>query len=207
MYKAVVMTMLLLAVGADAPAGSFDADTAVEKAKQALAEHLSGARAAVPAEMTVKSVEPRTWNDSSLGCGQRGTMAAQVITAGYAVVLTAQGRDHTVHVAETHAVVCDRPTMARKPREPMRALGLDLMLQQARDDLAQRLNADPASVRVSGIRARRWTDSGMECPLPDEQITAGPIKGYRISLLHQGRIYTYHTDLRTVRACPPIETE
>jgi hypothetical protein len=203
MFKAIVMATMLLSVAANAKA-ALDETAAIQKAQDTLAEHLPAARAS---EMTVKSVEPKTWNDSSLGCGKPGTMAAQVITEGYAVVLNAGGRDHTVHVAESHAIVCDRPTLARKPREPMRVRGLDLMLQQAREDLAQRLNVEPELIRVAGMKAQLWTDSGMECPRADEEIAPGPIKGYRLSLQHQGRIYTYHTDLNGVRPCPPIETK
>jgi hypothetical protein len=207
MFKAVVMATMLLPVAANAAAAAFDEAAAIQKAKDTLAEQLTLTRKSAPMDMTVKSVEPETWNDSSLGCGKPGTMAAQVITDGYVVVLNAGGRDHIVHVAETHGVVCERPVLTRKPKEPMRVRGLDLMLQQAREDLAQRLNADPALIRVAGMKAQLWTDSGMECPRAGEEVQPGPIKGYRLSLQHQGRIYTYHTDMNDVRPCPAIETE
>jgi hypothetical protein len=31
--------------------------------------------------------------------------------------------------------------------------------------------------------------------------------GYRLALSASGRTYFYHTDLRAVRACPPIENQ
>jgi hypothetical protein len=43
------------------------------------------------ADITVQSVEPVEWPDTSLGCPQPGMMYAQVITPGYQVLLQATG--------------------------------------------------------------------------------------------------------------------
>jgi hypothetical protein len=39
-------------------------------------------------------VEPATWNDSSLGCPEKGMAYLQVITHGYRVILEAQGQQY-----------------------------------------------------------------------------------------------------------------
>src|SRR5690606_27088969 len=173
-----------------------DEEQAVALAKQRLAETLR-----ITAEqIEVRSVEARTWNDSSLGCGRPGEMAMQVITHGYAVTLAVDGREHAVHVAGANAIVCDRPGLIRKEFRPgAHARGLDLMVEQARQDLATQLGAQPDEIRILAMRPRQWSDSAMECPEAGEAIVPGPIRGYLISLSYKGRVYTYHTDMKTVR--------
>lgn len=210
MFKAIVMGLWLtsaqLAFGASTEDGEqmpSAEQQAAAKAKEALARRLKVAAA----DVTVESIEAKTWNDSSLGCGKPGTVAMQVITEGYAVLLKANGREHTVHVAGKNAVICDRPAVVRKDRAQGAHLarGLERMMQQAREDLAARLGADPAEIRIAGMQPQQWADGAMECPLADQPVEPGPIAGYRLSLRHQGRVYTYHTDMKTVRACPAIE--
>jgi hypothetical protein len=188
----------------DGEAMSSENARASARAKQLLAKTLQ-----VPeTDIALKSVEPKTWNDSSLGCGKPDSLALQVITEGYAVVLSAQGRDHVVHVSSNNAVVCDRPTLVRKPRGGVhRARGLDVMMQKAREDLADRLAVDPAKIRIDGMKPQQWADSGMECPIENEPIEPGPISGYRLFLKYDERSYSYHTDMKSVRPCPEIEKE
>lgn len=210
MVRAVVLVFAFwllapLASGAD-DAGAkpqSDEEQAVALAKQRLSETL---RIAAD-QIELRSVEVRTWNDSSLGCGRPGEMAMQVITHGYAVTLTANGREHTVHVAGANAIVCDRPRLIRKELRPgTHARGLDVMVEQARQDLAAQLGTEPSQIRILGMTPQQWSDSAMECPEAGEDIVPGPIRGYRISLGYKGRVYTYHTDMKTVRACPRIES-
>ena len=158
-------------------------------------------------DIEVMSVEPKTWNDSSLGCGKPGTMALQVLTPGHAVQLRAHGSVHRVHVAGNQAIVCERPVLSRKPGGAARARGVDTMMQLAREDLAKQLGVDPADIRVAGMKPQRWDDSAMECPVGNQDVKPGPLRGYKLSLRYQKRIYTYHTDMVNVRACPPISKD
>lgn len=211
MFRALVMAVLIvgaapsLAASAEGGEGmSSESERATARAKQLLAKTLQVAEA----DIALKSIEPKTWNDSSLGCGKPGSLALQVITEGYAVVLTAQGSDHVLHVSSNNAVVCDRPTLIRKHRGGVHhARGLDVMMQKARADLANRLGVDASKVRIAGMKPQQWADSGMECPIENEPIEPGPISGYRLSLKYDDRSYSYHTDMKTVRACPPIESQ
>jgi hypothetical protein len=153
-------------------------------------------------------VESQTWSNSHLGCGTRSSMAMQVITPGYAITLKAKDTEYQVHVAGGNVVVCDRPVVIRSAKHrPTNARGLDIMLQQARADLAQRLSVPVDGVRVHGTQPERWSDTGLGCPRGGEQVQTGPVQGYRVWLRHAGRTYTYHTDLNTVRACPAIEAQ
>jgi hypothetical protein len=175
---------------------------AEERARAELAQHLKIA----PDQVTITSSEPQTWKDSSMGCGKPGTMALTVITEGYAVVLAAQGLDHNVHVSGNKAVVCDKSRVPHRDNRAINARGLDVMMERARQDLAKRLGVEPAKIRLGGMQAQRWEDSGLGCPQAGETIEAGPVDGFKLALRYSGRVYTYHTDRRDVRPCPAIES-
>ena len=178
-------------------------EQAEQRARAKLAEQLKIA----PDQITVTRSEPQTWSDSSMGCGKPGAIALTVITEGYAVVLSAQGRDYNVHVSGSSAVICNKGEMLHRDGHAMNARGLDLMMERARQDLAQRIGADPAKIRLAGTQAHRWNDSALGCPRPGEAIRTGPVDGFKLSLKYSGRTYTYHTDRQDVRPCPAIEAE
>lgn len=220
MFRTVAMTALVLgaaspAFWSDVMAGERNAQEqsaqpdataarAGEQARQTLAEHLKIAQE----DIVVTQVEPRTWSNSSMGCGQPGTVSLTVMTEGYAVLLSAQGREHRVHVSGTNAIVCDKGmALRRDPRRSANARGLDAMMEKARQDLAQRLNVEPATIRLAGMRPQRWSNSGLDCPRDGESVQEGPVEGFQLSLKHASRIYTYHTDRKEVRPCPAIEAQ
>jgi len=213
MFKALAITALMLAVlfGAetkaqDVPSQStnqVEQDAAIARAKQTLAKTL----AIEESQIEVIKSEARSWNDSSMGCGKPGTMAMQVITPGYAVTLSANGKQHSVHVSRSSAIVCDGRTLMRKPSRAARGRGMDALIQLAKEDLAKQLRIDASTIRVAGMQPQNWPDSTLGCAQHSENIQPGPIPGYRISLRHDKRVYTYHADMNSVHACPPIENE
>lgn len=82
------------------PEGS---EVALEAAIADLASRLN-----IPeADIRVASVEKRMWSDASLGCPQPGMMYAQVITPGFIIRLSAQGKVYTYHTSLTWAVLCE----------------------------------------------------------------------------------------------------
>ena len=191
MFRTVAMTVLALSAApvSDGGAGepsketpSAQAATPQSQAAEQLAKAtLAGQAKIAIGDIAMTQIEPKTWSDSSMGCGKPGTMALQVITEGYAVTLEAQGRKYRVHVSGNSAIVCDQPTFERNElRRPGNARGLDVMIEKARQDLAQRLGADPAAIRLQGTQPHRWADSGLDCPRADEAVVAGPINGYRL---------------------------
>jgi hypothetical protein len=210
-FKTLATTALLLGIVASndseaqeqASVTTSAKEQAEQRARAKLAEHLKIA----PNEITVTRSEPQTWSDSSMGCGKRGSVALTVITEGYVVVLSAQGREHNVHVSGSNAVVCNKGATLHRDGRAMNARGLDSMMERARQDLAQRLGADPAKIRLGGMRPHQWDDSGLGCPREGEAIKAGPVNGFKLSLTYSGRTYTYHTDRQDVRPCPAIEAE
>jgi hypothetical protein len=212
MFKALATATLALGVAthdsvrtaAAAEQGAMSDSTrehAEQRAREALAQRLNVAQDAV----TVQRSEPHTWTDSSMGCGKPGNVALTVITEGYVVVLSAQGAEHSVHVSGDNVVVCDRAAVPQRSGGVANARGLDVMMEQARQDLAQRLGVEPAKIRLAGMEPHRWDDSALGCPQLGETVQPGPVDGFRLMLKYSGRVYTYHTDRRTVRACPAIE--
>lgn len=181
--------------------------SAREQAEQRARAELAGHLKIPPDDITVTRSEPQTWSNSSMGCGKPGAVALTVITEGYAVVLSAQGREHNVHVSGSSAVICDKGATVRRDTRAVNARGLDLMMERARQDLAQRLGTDPAKIRLAGMHPHRWDDSALGCPHKGEAIQAEPVDGFKLSLKYSGRTYTYHTDRKDVRPCPAIEPE
>jgi hypothetical protein len=213
--KRVAATVLLAMGLLHGPAAEPQADPNVGASavgEQARAEAVRQLKAQ-PGEFTVVSVEPTQWTDSNLGCGKPGARAAQVMTNGYTVVLERQGQRHQVNVAGKRAVMCDSATrITGTTRLPTSSRGLDRVAMLARQDLAHRLRLDVAQTGVANVEPRRWTDDDMNCSSGGGAPAAGSegqssTPGYKLELTASGRTYSYHTDLRSVRACPPLEAQ
>ena len=87
------------------PSPSTDQEVVV-LAKEDLAQRLNIA----PELIIVRSIEPVTWADSSLGCPQPGVAYLQVVTPGHLVVLTAMGETYEYHTDRSGMVMaCDAP--------------------------------------------------------------------------------------------------
>jgi len=150
--------------------------------------------------------ETTQWSDSSLGCRRPGEMYTQALVTGQTLRFSNSVRTYEVHVAGDTAVLC--PTIAeghpKQPQRATRAHNLDLMVEQARTELAQQLGVTPADVELRNVATAAWTDSELGCA-DGSTAPAGPVHGYRLYLSVRGALYTYHTDLARVLACPPIE--
>lgn len=79
-------------------------EAALEAAIADLAARLKVDQSAIQ----VMGVEKRMWNDAGLGCPQPGMMYAQVITPGFLIRLSAQGKVYTYHTSLTRAVLCEK---------------------------------------------------------------------------------------------------
>ena len=77
------------------PESSPPADDVADRVVRAAAAHLGVAATAV----RVDSVDAREWPDSSLGCPSPGMLYAQVVTAGYVVVVSGAGKQLEYHIA------------------------------------------------------------------------------------------------------------
>jgi hypothetical protein len=209
MKKLLLRSAILFAIGTMSAALSQDngaddaAKAATEIARTALAKELSVEAGAID----VISSEPHTWPDSSLGCGKRGSQAAQVLTSGYEVIFKTTHGNYRVHATAKYAVVCGMATQWSKPR----GIGIPLkdlnpMIIRAREDLAKKLNVPEADIATLNYEQANWLDTSMDCKVAGEVVEKRATKGYRIALRQAGRVYIYHTDLNRVRPCPAIES-
>jgi hypothetical protein len=176
---------------------------AVERARQALEarhEWIEG--------LTLESVTPTQWSDSSLGCRQPGGMYMQVITSGYTVTFAGEHARREVHVAGDKAVVCTGLRGALRtpaPRVPLR--NLDAMIAAARTDLATRIGAKPEAITLVGWSPVRLPVRVLHCEVAAADPSEPAAPGYKILLGYQGRTFAYQSDMQSAIACPPIERE
>jgi hypothetical protein len=151
-------------------------------------------------QFQIKSVEPTEWPDSSLGCGSGNANYLPVVTRGHRVVLEANGKTHTVHVAGKYGVLCDRPRVAVGGRLG-RNIAAARVVGLARQDLAARLGVDPEAVEMGSVRPKVWPDASLGCPKPDMMYAQVETPGYEIELKANGKTYRYHADQQRVVPC------
>lgn len=157
-------------------------------------------------KITIDTIRPVEWRDSSIGCPQPGQAYLQVITPGHKITLRADGQIHVVHEAGKRAFVC-RTTKAMGGVTPQRELAFGEQLLAARKDLATRLSVPESDIRPASAEERTWDDAGMGCPLPGVVYPPGPASGWVLKLKHGSRDYTYHTDMKRTIPCPAITAE
>ncbi len=143
-----------------------------------------------------------------------------VIVGMFAALLTACGRAPTVErVTPTAAeaptvIVVEMPTATPASAYPgpgaypepgsgqatpeatsaineatMRAMG-----ELARQKLAEELAISADQIIIVGADPVYWSDASLGCPQPDTMYPQVITPGYRVSLAHDGKVYTYHTD-------------
>jgi hypothetical protein len=65
--------------------------------------------------------------------------------------------------------------------------------EYAVNDLAQRLNIDPAAISVVRVEEVDWPDSSLGCPRPGMNYLQVLTNGTFIQLSAGGRLYNYHS--------------
>lgn len=58
-------------------------------------------------EITIAKVEKTDWPNSSLGCPKPGMLYLQMITRGYTVTVSAQGKNYTYHTSLKEITTCN----------------------------------------------------------------------------------------------------
>jgi hypothetical protein len=187
--------------GADGPPAA-DTDrpgpapmTPADRARAAVAARLDIG----PEEVKLVSVEARDFPDSSLDCPEPDMAYQQVITPGHRVIVEADGRRFDVRVSGAGARICYR---RKGGSGSQRASPVQRLAEQARADLANRLQSDVAEVSISGIRALGPDDTlpgcNWSCPAD-----AG-VCGYAVSLDYAERRFDYFVNQSRMSPCPPI---
>lgn len=191
---------------AQAPGASGNGQAGLsENALEVAADYLR----VTPGELTVVQVQAVDWPDSSLGCPKPGMSYMQVITPGHRVTIQYGNQLLDVHMAEGRGFVCDRLKQGLQKVAPPAELKLSISHFEAlaKKDLAHRLNVDPGTVSVIQTEAVKWTDTSLGCPVPGEEYIQSVLPGHILTIGHNGRQYTYHTDGARLFPCPPVASE
>jgi hypothetical protein len=161
-----------------------------------LARRTLAAKLSLPIErIKVVSVSPAEWRDSSLGCPERGMVYTQVLTSGYKVTLRAADREHVVHVAGTHVVICS--SQGESKLAPAALISGSLKASDAvRAALAARLRIDPARVRIVSTRPAR-SDSRPCAAAPSEPSGAA----FVVDAQAETQTFRYYTDDAVTVSC------
>lgn len=157
-------------------------------------------------EILVDTIRAVQWRDSSIGCPQPGRSYLQVITPGHKITLRVAGQVHVVHEANGRAMLCKRSKAVRGVT-PQLELVWGEQIVEAREDLASRLGVAVEDIRLLGASPHTWDNEGLGCPDPATTYRSRPVEGYVLRLGHDGRRYTYHTDLHRTIPCPRISED
>jgi hypothetical protein len=172
---------------------------ATQRAKEDLARHLDVDVKGID----VISLEAVDWPDASLGCPEPGKLYAQVITAGYRIVLQAAGQQYPYHTdSEAKQVVhCSddqkRLETMRQKSSPEQAI------VAARQDLAVRLGVALDDVVVARVTEEMFPAGDLGCPCPGcpQSSMTGLVGGQRIILTTGGKEYEYRARGMAERFC------
>lgn len=75
------------------------------------------------------------------------------------------------------------------------------MVTIARRLVQQQSDLPTTRIRLVDIYAVVWTDSSLNCPLPDSEVIEQNIDGYRIVLVAGEQEYIFHTDVDRIVPC------
>jgi hypothetical protein len=187
-------TVALLALVAGTPEGT-DSAAAVARAREALRTRLGVA----DTRIHMVDAAPTSWNDTSLGCPEKGQAYQPVVTQGHVVHLRVDDRTYDVRVAGDRVLVCEAAESAAA-----QAVAAARVSRLARRELAARLKLSEADVHVELVRPRTWPDAALGCGTPDAAAAPGAgVRGFLIELTAGGRPYEYHADTDRVVSCDP----
>ena len=87
----------------------------------------------------------------------------------------------------------EAPGMSAVPTPTPLDPTLQIVVAQARDDLAQRLGIAASQIEMVDLQAVTWPDKGLGCPKPGMIYLQVQVDGLLIRLRAGGRLYEYHS--------------
>ncbi len=183
-----------------------DAEDPLPRLIERATEDIIQATGAALDEIAVLSAEEVEWSDTSLGCQEPDAMYAQMITPGYKIVLEIGGNTYDYHTGadpEGPLVHCTEDGMPASadltlPMEPVGETLMDdgaltLLIERAKEDLAQATGAASDAITVLSAEEVEWSDTSLGCPEPDAMYAQVITPGYLIVLETGGATYEYHS--------------
>jgi hypothetical protein len=190
MATVVVVTLVMVALLATACSAFQSAAQASPVATQQIPAVQSALEEAsielgVPqAQLTVTSVKATDWPDACLGLAAPQEVCVQVVTHGYQIILSNQGKQIEIHTDSTGQSVQMVGAETNLPAGAVRAQQL----------LAEALDLDSSQVKVVSATAVNWSDACLEVQTTGTTCAQVQTPGYRVTLEAQGKSYEYHTD-------------
>jgi len=101
-----------------------------------------------------------------------------------------------VPTPERTFVVIETLVPVETVRESMKPTPANLyianLVQQAQEDLAERLNVSIETIEFLKFEDMIWPDGSLGCPVPGMAYTQVLVEGYRILLQYADQVYAYH---------------
>lgn len=94
------------------------------------------------------------------------------------------------------------PSAGESGKEALDEDGLH-MLAQAREELAQKLGANPKDITVVAAEPIMWSDTSLGCPEPGKMYAQVITPGYQFILAYEGKQYDYHAGRGHLVLCEP----
>ncbi len=169
-----------------------------------LSETLDVSRGAV----TLVELQEAVWRSLDYGCsGERLPGLGEISIPGYRLVLEVKGVTYAYHT-DTQVTVrrCDGADTVVGQTETL--IGVDPIAAEltilAQRRAANTLDVESEDVAVVSVRAYRWPDASLGCPLPGETYAEVQIDGYRIVVaVGSGSQVAFHTNFEQLVRCDP----
>ena len=94
-----------------------------------------------------------------------------------------------------------------RPSTPQ-SMDIDGQMTFAKNDLAERLQVDPADIQVVAAKMVQWRSGATGCPEPGMNYTMAIVPGVQILLKANGEVHHYHAGIgRVPFRCPAHQVE
>ncbi len=167
-----------------------------------LSESLGVPRGAV----TLVEMQEAVWRSLDYGCsGERLPGLGEIEIPGYRLVLEVEGTTYAYHT-DTQSTVRRCVGAETVVGQTLTLLAVDPVAAElavlAQRRAASVFEVDLEDVTVVSVRAYRWPDASLGCPLPDETYAPVQIDGYRIVVqAAPGSQLAFHTNFEQLRRC------
>ncbi len=141
--------------------------------------------------------------DTTLNCDVRYHVTIPTAQEGYRIVVQTAD-DISVYLTDDdgHVMKCDEPALSIEGRPLLFDPLTENLVQNAKNDLIDRLEVGEAFVIWRDLVAVNWPDTSLGCPVPNATYEFLNIKGYWLSFVVDNVEYTYHSDGLSVKPCP-----
>lgn len=125
----------------------------------------------------------------------RRRLAAVLVTGALAGLLAGcgGGGSEPEDVPTTLHPSTDAPEPSDSPEPSQDGTELPENVQQATEDLAERLGVGPDDIDAGPLHEVTWSDGSLGCPEPGMSYPQALTEGYRVILTADGEEYAYHS--------------